>query len=212
MEKTTNFKDMYPLATDLFSQWAEIGKDEGMEKSHTPSVNFMIDKLKLKVKYPFSVLDIGCGNGWVVRKFGEIETCQVAMGVDGAKKMIEKAHEMDSLNQYFYADILEWHPPQKYSIIHSMEVLYYLENPLKLVNTIYSKWLDKGGNFIFGIDHYAENTPSLNWSAECGVNMNTQPISFWLNTMNLAGFKNIQHWQVGRKNEWMGTLVIFGQK
>jgi len=212
MDNTTNFEDIYPLATDVFSEWAERGKDEGMEKGHVDSVNFMIDKLKPKTQTSFSALDIGCGNGWVVRRLRDIETCEVAIGVDGAKKMIEKAHRLDPLGKYFHADILEWSPMQKFSIIHSMEVLYYLENPLKAVNTIYTKWLEKGGTFIFGIDHYTENVPSLNWPAECGINMNTQPIQYWLKIMSLTGFKNIQSWQIGAKNEWKGTLVIVGEK
>ena len=212
MEKITNFKDTYPSATTLFNEWAEIGKDKGMEKGHADSVNFMFDQLSPKFKKPFSALDVGCGNGWVVRKFNKMETCKVAMGVDGAKKMIQKAQEVDSLNQYDCADILEWNPLQKFNIIHSMEVLYYLENPSKLVNSIYSEWLDKMGCFIFGIDHYTENTLSINWPAECGVNMNTQPIKYWVSLMKEAGFKNIQYWQAGRKDEWMGTLVVFGEK
>ena len=31
-------------AVDLFSTWAEMGKDEGMETGHAPSVEFMITK------------------------------------------------------------------------------------------------------------------------------------------------------------------------
>ena len=31
-------------AVDLFSSWAEMGKDEGMETGHAPSVEFMISK------------------------------------------------------------------------------------------------------------------------------------------------------------------------
>ena len=162
MEKKINIKEIYPPAIEFFSEWAKLGKDEGMEKGHTPAVNFMIDKLQVQTSNPFSVLDFGCGNGWVVRKFNKRETCIIAMGVDGAEKMIKKANEKDPENHYICADILQWNPSHKFSIIHSMEVLYYLENPSRLVNIIYSKWLDKGGCFIFGIDHYAENTQSVN--------------------------------------------------
>ena len=31
-------------AVELFSSWAEMGKDEGMETGHSPSVEFMISK------------------------------------------------------------------------------------------------------------------------------------------------------------------------
>ncbi len=62
-----------------------------MEKGHADSVNFMFDLLSPKFKNSFSALDVGCGNGWVVRKFKKIEMCIVAMGVDGADKMITKS-------------------------------------------------------------------------------------------------------------------------
>ena len=212
MGKTTNFNDKYPTAIFLFSNWAETGKDVGMEKGHANSVTFMFNKLKPYFKNPFSALDVGCGNGWVVRKFRGIETCEMSSGVDGAEKMIQKAQRIDTINEYTCADILNWKPPHMYDIIHSMEVLYYLENPSELLNTIYSKWLNQAGCFIFGIDHYAENLPSLNWPSECGVNMNTQPINYWLTIMGEAGFKNIQHWQCYAKDEWKGTLVIMGEK
>ena len=212
MVKIANFKDTYPSATTFFNEWAEIGKDEGMEKGHSDSVNFMFDQLSPKFKKPFSALDVGCGNGWVVRKFKKAEMCKVAMGIDGADKMIQKAQGIDSSNQYFCADILQWSPVQKFNIIHSMEVLYYLENPLEFMNTIYTKWLNKTGCFIFGIDHYAENSPSRNWPTECGVNMNTQAINYWITIMKEAGFNNVQYWQTGAEDEWMGTLVIFGER
>ena len=212
MAKTINFKDMYPSATNFFSEWAETGKDEGMEKGHADSVDFMFEILDSKFNNSFSALDVGCGNGWVVRKFNKAERCKLSMGVDGAEKMIQKAKAMDLSNQYFCADIMQWTPPQKFNIIHSMEVLYYIEDPLALVTSIYLEWLDKTGCFIFGIDHYIENHPSINWPVECGVNMNTQPINYWINIKKEAGFKNIQHWKTGTKKEWMGTLVVFGEK
>jgi len=212
MSKELNFNDKYPSAIDFFSKWAITNKDKGMEKGHANSVNFMFDKLKTKFKNPFSALDVGCGNGWVVRKLNKIKTCKIAVGVDGSEQMIQKAKKIDPLSQYFCSDIIEWPPPQKFNIIHSMEVLYYLESPSKILNNIYSNWLHKTGSFIFGIDHYMENPPSLNWPEQCGVNMNTQPTEYWLSLMKSAGFKNIQHWQTGAKNEWTGTLVVLGEK
>ena len=58
-------------ATDVFSEWAGKGKDEGMERGHAASVNQMLN-LALATnnlsQRPFTSIDIGCGNGWVVRK------------------------------------------------------------------------------------------------------------------------------------------------
>ena len=46
-------------AIDLFSSWAEMGKDEGMETGHAPSVEFMISKSIPKINGDFSAIDIG---------------------------------------------------------------------------------------------------------------------------------------------------------
>ena len=55
-------------ATEIFSQWVLDGKDEGMEKNHSDAVNVMLDEIIGSQTDPFSIIDAGCGNGWVVRK------------------------------------------------------------------------------------------------------------------------------------------------
>ena len=67
-------------AVDLFSSWAETGKDEGMETGHAPSVEFMISKSIPKLNGDFSAIDIGCGNGWLVRKLNTFENCLQCSG------------------------------------------------------------------------------------------------------------------------------------
>ena len=212
MGNKKHFIDTYPSAVDFFDGWAEIGKDEGMERGHAASVDFMKTKIQQFLKKPFKFIDCGCGNGWVVRQYSKIQNCIQAVGVDGAEKMIIKANEVDVLNEYICADILNWKPQAKADIIHSMEVLYYLEDPAEFIKRIYEEWTTKLGCFIFGIDHYLENTASINWPEECGVNMNTQPISYWVDSMKNAGFKNVKFWQTGKKEDWEGTLVVLGNK
>jgi trans-aconitate methyltransferase len=212
MENTTKFIETYPPAVDFFGHWAEIGKDEGMEKGHAASVDFMANKIKHRIESPFSFIDCGCGNGWVVRQYSKHKNCISACGIDGADKMIEKARQTDTENNYICSDILSWTPENPMDIVHSMEVLYYLEDPFLFIKKIHDKWLSEKGCFVFGMDHYVENPSTLNWPKECGVNMNTQPIEFWLNAMKKAGFKAVQHWQTGKKENWEGTLVVLGEK
>ena len=85
-----NLKD----AIDIFGQWAEQGKDVGMEKGHASSVDEMLDfalEERLNIGKKFSFLDLGCGNGWVVRKVQEHDLCNKAIGIDGAYQMIDNA-------------------------------------------------------------------------------------------------------------------------
>ena len=57
-----------------------------------------------------------------------------------------------------------------------------------------------------------ENKSAINWPQECGVFMNTKSINEWNEILVNVGFKNIQYWQVGEKDNWAGTLVFFAEK
>ena len=66
---------------NIFNEWAQKGKDKGMEKGHATSVNEMLEIIKIRsniLQNNFSFLDLGCGNGWVVKKFSNImsKNCQ----------------------------------------------------------------------------------------------------------------------------------------
>ena len=73
-------------AIEVFNRWAEINKDRGMEEGHRGrnlplykvaegeeinAVNEMLDyalKERDEINHDFTFLDLGCGNGWVVRR------------------------------------------------------------------------------------------------------------------------------------------------
>ena len=71
----------------LFDVWAKTGRSEEMEKGHGTTVNQFLDKLSLKEKFRF--LDIGCGNGWVVRKMSQKSSCVTAIGIDSSSALAE---------------------------------------------------------------------------------------------------------------------------
>jgi 2-polyprenyl-3-methyl-5-hydroxy-6-metoxy-1,4-benzoquinol methylase len=53
-------------ATDVFGEWAQTGKDIGMQEGHALSVNEMLAfalKERSEIDKNFSFLDVGCGNG-----------------------------------------------------------------------------------------------------------------------------------------------------
>jgi hypothetical protein len=58
--------DMKRSPIEVFSEWADLDKDYGMEKNHKESVENMLS-FATKQQKPFSFIDAGCGNGWVVR-------------------------------------------------------------------------------------------------------------------------------------------------
>ena len=195
-----------------FDEWAILGKDEGMERGHHNSVEHMFKMIEEKKYKNYSAIDFGCGNGWVVRKFKESSLCKDAHGLDGAQHMIKKAQQKDPDGTYFNENIELWEPEQQYDVVFSMETLYYFQNPAKVINRIYDDVLDKTGLLVIGVDHYLENTDSLNWGTQFNLDITTLSINDWENAFKKSGFKNIQYKQVEKKNKWEGTLIISGEK
>ena len=201
--------------TDVFGEWAEIGKDIGMEESHAIAVDEMISfalKERLNVGKNFSFLDIGCGNGWVVRNVANNTLCNRAVGIDGAKQMIANAESRGGDAEYILANINSFNSPEKYDVIHSMEVLYYLEDPLDIVRKISDSWLNKGGRLIVGLDHYYENTDSHSWQEEVGTRMLMLKAEEWVQIFKMAGLDEVESWHSDKHADWAGTLVITGKK
>ena len=197
---------------EIFSDWVDIGKDDGMEKNHSESVRTMLN-IVLKNLKDFTFIDAGCGNGWVVRMVSEMDSCFSALGVDGSLKMIDKAKSLDNVSKYECAEISVWKPNQKKDVVHSMEVFYYFKDPLVVLKNIYDNWLNIDGKFIMGIDFYYENKTSHNWPEKTNVDtMTLLSTQEWKNIVSKAGFKNIESRRVGEKNEWKGTLIISATK
>ena len=197
-------------ATEVFSQWALIGKDEGMERGHAASVNAMLELALPKVNDNFTAIDLGCGNGWVVRLLSKLGASHVE-GVDGALEMINKAQNVDSKHKYSHGFLPEWKPKMRYDLVHSMEFLYYLQNPAEMISIIHDEWLTDGGVLVAGVDHYLEHKESLTWPEHVGVHMTTMQISEWKDAMKSAGFTEIEIHQVATKDGFPGTLVMLGR-
>lgn len=199
-------------ATDLFSDWAASGRDEGMEKGHTASVEAMLEAVLPNLNPGFNAIDVGCGNGWVVRRLNGLDACQHASGVDGAVTMIDKAKAIDPEGDYTLAMLPEWHPEAPVDLVHSMEVLYYLQDPMGFLQTLRDAWLNDDGWAVIGVDHYAENEACHDWSGSLNVHMAMHSMDAWVDGMNDAGFRNVKAFQTGAKDGWAGTLVLMGQK
>ena len=203
------------IATEVFSEWAEKGKDIGMEKGHASAVEDMINfaiQDRINLERNFSFLDLGCGNGWVVRRVETDPLCVRAVGIDGAKQMIEKATQGDSKSEYLHKNIDTYSSPDKFDLIHSMEVLYYLENPALTVKKIADSWLNEGGRLIAGVDLYYENQESHSWEDRVGTKMMMLKEAEWIEIFSSAGLKDVKSWRSNQNQDWAGTLVLTGKK
>ena len=199
------------LATDIFDQWAINGKDKGMEEGHSLSVNKMIEIASKKIsnkKTNISMLDVGCGNGWMLRKVLDKYPNFQGIGIDGAENMIENAKRIDPNGNYLCTDLESWESSTKFDLIMSMEVIYYLNNPRKFIKSLFENSLDREGTIIIGMDHYLENTRSLSWPKDLEVHMITMKIDDWVDLLISIGFQNVKYEQFNAKDDWAGTLII----
>jgi len=211
MEK--GFKTIMNININTFNEWAKLGKDKSMAKNHESSVDRMFEIINEKSKFndSFNFLDLGCGNGWVIRKIMEYKNCISATGLDGSENMINIANSY-KIGNFYKENIEQYTFKKKFDIIFSMETLYYIKNVDNLLNDIYLNGLNNGGLLIIGIDHYKENIPSLNWGNDYNLDINTYSINQWQTKFINCNFKNVSSIQHDKKNDWEGTLIISAEK
>jgi predicted TPR repeat methyltransferase len=201
-------------AAEVFHEWALMGKDVGMEKGHEAAVDemlaFAISEIATLGKR-FHALDVGCGNGWVVRKLASHPHCSRAVGIDAAPAMIDKARELDTDGEYHLVNLLEWSSEPCFDLIHSMETMYYLEDPGEGIKHLTSLLTDNG-LLLIGVDHYAENESSLDWPHQVKTKMTTMSSQQWISCFEMAGLNIVRIWKAAPREDWLGTLVIAGRK
>lgn len=200
----------------LFDNWADENKDLGMEDGHRTAVLKLTETITLDK--PFSFLDIGCGNGWLVRQFNQHPLCTQAMGIDKSSHMIQKAntHQHKTTETYDTIDLLHWDQPPSFDLIFAMEALYYCTPIRKALGIIYNL-LNKNGTFYFGADFYKENTSSHQWADQLQLPMALHSIAEWKQLFNDQGFDTTttQVTQADSDKKWKqthGTLFINGKK
>ena len=182
-----------------------------MESGHAASVGEMLSMALSRMEGPFSAIDVGCGNGWVCRELEQNEDCEVAVGVDGSEEMIRKARERGD-GEFHHARLPGWAPSRRFDLVHSMEFLYYLTDPLAMLAEIQENWMEPGGILVAGVDHYLENEDSLDWPVGLNVHMTTLSQEEWRQGMTDAGFIDVETSRVGLKDGFVGTLALFGRK
>ena len=199
-----------------FDKWAQNGKAELMEVEHGKNVSKFLNTIAFEESFTF--LDVGCGNGWVVRKIAEENNCKKAVGIDKSKKMIIQAKKKTNSKkeEFIHTDIESWKYRGKFDFIFSMEALYYSESIKDALNKIF-KLLKPGGQFFCGTDFYTDNKSTARWADIMKIQMHLHSKKEWKEFFKNAGFqvktKHIK--DLKSKKKWkrdFGTLFIIGTK
>ena len=199
-----------------FDEWAQNGRAELMEIEHGKNVLKFLKTVSFDKSFTF--LDVGCGNGWVVRKIAKEKKCKKAIGIDKSKKMIIQAKKkIDGKNEeFFHTDIESMDYKGKFNFIFSMESLYYTDSIEVALDKIY-KLLKPGGQFFCGTDFYTDNKATARWAGIMKIQMHLHSKKEWKGFFKNTGFdvktKHIK--DLKNKKKWKrehGTLFIIGTK
>ena len=199
-----------------FDKWAQNGRAELMEIEHGKNVSKFLQTVSFDK--PFTFLDVGCGNGWVVRKIAKEEKCKKSIGIDKSKKMILEAIKKNNIGKekFIHTDIETWKYRGKFDFIFAMESLYYADSIEIALEKIY-KMLKPEGQFFCGTDFYTDNKATARWASIMKIQMHLhskkewkkffQNTGFLVKTKHIKDLKNAKKW----KREY-GTLFIIGTK
>lgn len=205
----------------VFDEWAAEGRDEGMAEAHGPVARRVLDRLDLPPDGRF--LDIGCGNGYAVRRVADRLPRGAAVGIDASPEMIRRARELSGGlgNVRFELATFPDHELSRgaFDAIFSMEVFYYfsdvgaaLEETLRL--------LEPGGEFACVVDYYEENEASHGWPEYTGTRMELMSAAGWRDALEAAGFADVRQEQLTlppeeASQDWhvsVGSLVTLGRR
>ncbi len=200
-----------------FDVWAQNGRAKLMETEHKKNVSRFLNNVSFDE--PFTFLDVGCGNGWVIRKITAEKRCNLALGIDKSKKMIMQARKMSQSKEekFVHSDIESLrYRGRRFDYIFSMESLYYADSIDVALAKIY-KLLKPKGQFFCGTDFYADNKATAHWADKMKIQMHLYSKKEWREHFKKAGF-NVRTRHVKdsqNKKKWKrehGTLFITGTK
>ena len=186
----------------LFDKWAQAGRAEGMQRSHTPAARQAFERLAVRPGQHY--LDIGCGNGYSVRWAAEVDASVQAVGLDVSAEMVRLAREQSAglsntrfVNAPFPLPLLK---AKTFHAIFSMEVFYYLPDPAWGVLSA-ARLLVPGGLFACVIDHYEENAASHEWSEQLGVPMHRLSERGWRELVEGTGLEVVEQSRLHAESE-----------
>ena len=111
-----------------------------------------------------SMIDIGCGAGWVVNSAAYHHGCP-ALGIDFNPVAVERARRVaDALDvdvSFEVADLFKYVPEQKLELAISIGVLHHTDDCLGAIRHIAEQIVSPGGRLFIGLYHSHGRRPFL---------------------------------------------------
>ena len=171
-----------------FDEWAEAGKDRGMEQRHWHTAKHVLSRLP--VEEGDTVLDLGCGSGYAARALRDAGGAARAYGLDGSPEMARNAREYTEDKHVGYV-IGEFGslPFETNEIDHcfSMEAFYYAADPHETLAEV-RRVLRPGGTFYCAVNYWEEHVHSHEWQESIEVEMTCWTEAEYREAFREAGF------------------------
>ena len=177
-----------------FNRWAEAGRGEGMEEDHLPITLPVLDQMNLSAGE--SVLDLGCGAGWLLRLLAERVTEGRVVGLDVSDKMVRHARRnCAGLPQVMAVpgsvDEIPWEDAFFTRVI-SVESAYYWPSPAAGLREIF-RVLRPGGSAWILINYYRDNPHCHQWGKLLPIPTQLLSGEEWAALFLEAGFGQVEH-------------------
>jgi SAM-dependent methyltransferase len=177
-----------------FNTWADAGKGESMEQEHRPVVEPMLAMMRFAPDE--TILDVGCGGGWLVREVASRVPQGRAIGMDLSDEMLVHARRNSSRvhNLELIVGSVDAIPRESRSFdkVISVESSYYWPDPAAGIREIF-RVLRPGGSAWILINYYRDNPYCHQWSKLISIPMHLLSGDEWASLFRAAGFIDVAH-------------------
>ena len=180
-----------------FNRWADAGRGEGMEKDHRRIAEQMLERMQ--IASTDTILDIGCGAGWLARILATLAHEGRVVGMDISDEMVRHARRncADLENAMFIVGGVEEIPwePGYFTRIVSVESAYYWPDPGQGLREVFRVLRDGGSAWVL-INYYRDNPHCHQWGTLLPVPTHLLSAEEWAAHFRAAGFAEVAHSRV----------------
>jgi len=183
-------------AAQEFDRWADAGRAESMAEGHRGMTEVAFSHWNLGPGD--TVLDVGCGNGWAVRRLIELGAGR-GIGVDIAPKMVDRARQATDGDDRFDfqvapADALPLEPETVTHVLNVESLYYYPDPGAALIE--WARVTRPGGELLVIIDLYTENVATHSWVDALDVDVHLLSTHDCIALAHSGGWREVRAWQV----------------
>jgi SAM-dependent methyltransferase len=180
-----------------FNRWAEAGRGEGMERDHLPIVEPMLEMMRLRPDE--TILDAGCGTGWLCRLLARRAPQGHVMGIDVSDEMIRRARAASTGfdNIIYVTGGVDSIPTEDESFtrVVSVESAYYWPTPAHGLREI-GRVLRPGGSAWVLINYYRDNSYCHQWGALYTIPAQLLWADEWVTLFAQTGFSDVNNCRI----------------